>query len=125
MDKVILKNMVFYGYHGVAEQEKTLGSKFEIDLELEFDMTLAMRSDHLKDTISYEDLYQVVSGVVTKSKCFLIETLAGNIIRNIFKNFKPEIVCVRVRKPNAPVKGVLETVEVEVRRRRDEMKELM
>lgn len=125
MDKVILKNMVFYGYHGVAEQEKTLGSKFEIDLELEFDMTLSMRSDHLKDTISYEDLYQVVSGVVTKSKCFLIETLAGNIIRSIFKNFKPEIVCVRVRKPNAPVKGVLETVEVEVRRRRDEMKELM
>lgn len=121
VDKVTLKNMVFYGYHGVAEQEKILGGKFEVDLELEFDMTTAMRTDRLKDTINYEELYRIVAEVVTKSKCLLIETLSGNILQAVFQHFHPESACIRVRKPNAPIKGVLDNVEVEIRRTRKEM----
>jgi dihydroneopterin aldolase len=121
VDKVTLRNMVFYGYHGVAEQEKILGGKFEVDLELEFDMTMPMRTDHLKDTINYEELYHIVAEVVTKSKCFLIEALSGKILQAVFQHFHPESVCIRIRKPNAPIKGVLDTVEVEMHRTRKEM----
>ena len=28
MDKIILSNLGFYGYHGVLEEEKKLGQKF-------------------------------------------------------------------------------------------------
>ena len=34
MDKIILKGIQFHGYHGVAEAERQLGQKYEIDLEL-------------------------------------------------------------------------------------------
>ena len=34
MDKIILKGIRFHGYHGVAEAERQLGQKYEIDLEL-------------------------------------------------------------------------------------------
>jgi len=34
MDVIRLKNMVFYGYHGISESEKSLGGKFEVDLDL-------------------------------------------------------------------------------------------
>ena len=34
MDKIILSNLGFYGYHGVLEAEKILGQKFFIDAEL-------------------------------------------------------------------------------------------
>jgi len=125
MGRVSLKNMVFYGYHGVAEQEKILGGKFEVDLSLVFNMTPAIKSDHLKDTISYEDLYKLVHNVVTNSKYYLLEALAGKIIKEVFLKFSPEKVLIRIRKPNAPVKGVLDTVEVEICRTRDEIKELL
>lgn len=125
MGKVSLKNMVFYGYHGVAEQEKILGGKFEVDLSLVFNMTPAIKSDHLKDTISYEDLYKLVHNVVTNSKYYLLEALAGKIIKEVFLKFSPEKVLIRIRKPNAPVKGVLDTIEVEICRTRDEIKELL
>jgi len=104
--------MVFYGYHGVAEQEKILGGRFEVDLSLEFDMTKAIKSDHLSDTISYEELYKLVHDVVTRSKYFLIEALAGKIVNEVFRKYYPESVSISIRKPGAPVKGVLDTVEV-------------
>ncbi|MBU4443850.1 dihydroneopterin aldolase [bacterium] len=125
MGRVSLKNMVFYGYHGVAEQEKILGGRFEVDLSLDFNMTPAIKSDHLKDTISYEDLYKLVHNVVTNSKYYLLEALAGKIIKEVFLKFSPEKVLIRIRKPNAPVKGVLDTVEVEICRTRNEIKELL
>jgi len=124
MGKVSLKNMVFYGYHGVAEQEKILGGRFEVDLSLDFDMTSAIISDHLSDTISYVDLYKLVHDVVTNSKYFLIEALAGKIIKEVFRNFNPTKVYIKIRKPGAPVKGVLDTVEVELERTRAQLKEL-
>lgn len=124
MGRMSLKNMVFYGYHGVAEQEKILGGRFEVDLSIEFDMNAAIRSDHLNDTISYVDLYQLVHDVVTKSKFYLIEALAGKILKEIFANYQPERVIIRVRKPGAPVKGVLDTVEVEIERTRDDVRDL-
>jgi len=124
MGRVSLKNMVFYGYHGIAESEKILGGRFEVDLDLEFDMTAAVKSDHLKDTISYEVLYKLVYEVVTKSKFYLIEALAGKIVKEIFNYFSPEKATVRIRKPSAPVKGVLDTVEVEICCDRNQVKDL-
>lgn len=117
--------MVFYGYHGVVEQEKVLGGKYEVDIEFEFDMTSAIKTDHLRDTISYEEIYQLVQDIVTHSKFHLIEALAGKLLRVIFNTYPVDLVLVRIRKPNAPVKGVLDTVEVEISRTREEMRKLL
>ncbi len=125
MGRISLKNMVFYGYHGVAEQEKVLGGRYEVDLSLDFDMTAAIKSDHLKDTISYEELYKLVHDVLTKSKFYLVEALAGKIIKEVFLNYNPDKVLIRIRKPGAPVKGVLDTVEVEIERTREQLEDLM
>jgi dihydroneopterin aldolase len=125
MGRVSLKNMVFYGYHGVVEHEKVLGGRYEVDLSLDFDMSAAINSDHLRDTISYEDLYKLVHDVMTKSKYYLVEALAGKIIKQVFIHFNPDKVLIRIRKPGAPVKGVLDTVEVELERTRRQFEELM
>ncbi len=125
MGIVRLKNMVFYGYHGVAEPEKILGGKIEVDVELEFDMTKVIHSDHLPDTVNYEQVYNLVKEVVTQSKFFLIEALAGKILHAIFRNHEVQSVLVRIRKPNAPIKGVLDTVEVEIARRREQMEDIL
>lgn len=38
MDKMVLHRMEYYGYHGVFPEERKLGQRFYIDLELELDL---------------------------------------------------------------------------------------
>ena len=116
MDVIRLKNMVFYGYHGVSEFEKSLGGKFEIDVDLYKNLKKAGQSDNLKETLNYEKIYKTVQNCTKRNKYYLIETLAERIADSILRKYKTDKVIVRVRKPHAPVKGVLDTVEVEILR---------
>ena len=119
MDVIRLKNMLFYGYHGVSDSEKELGGKFEVDLELFYSLKNAGNSDLLKDTIDYEAVYKIVDACSHQNKYYLIEALAEAISDTLLKEFPIERVIIRVRKPNAPVKGVLDYVEVELDRSPD------
>ncbi len=118
MGVIRMKNMVFYGYHGVSESEKNLGGKFEIDLDLELDLKKACRTDNLEDTLNYELIYKTVESCINLKKFYLIEALANSIAESIFHKYAVEKLTIRVRKPHAPVKGVLDTVEVEIQRRK-------
>ena len=121
MDAIHIKNMVFYGYHGVKSEENSLGARFEVDVSLFTDLTDALQSDKLSDTINYNDVYNQVEQIVTEKKYYLIEALAGEIIRQLFENFHAiSRIEVRVRKPNAPIRGVFDTVEVEICRERND-----
>lgn len=120
MDVIRLKNMVFYGYHGVSESEKSLGGKFEVDLDLYQDLKKAGQSDNLKDTLNYEKIYKTVHNCTKRNKYYLIETLADRIAKSVLRKYQTDKVTVRVRKPHAPVKGVLDTVEVEIVRTKDD-----
>ncbi len=116
MGIIRLKNMQFYGFHGVSELEKHLGGRFEVDVEMNLSLEAAFDSDDLKDTINYEAIYQTVDACVKKDKFYLIEALANSIARDILKNHPVDLLTIRVRKPHAPVHGVLDTVEVEIER---------
>lgn len=119
LDTIRLKNAVFYAYHGVLSDEQKLGGKFEVDVELRCDLRKGTRSDSLRDTVDYEQVYDCIRSSVLGKKHFLLEGLGGAIINGIFKKFsRVQSVTVRVRKPNAPVKGVIDTVEVEMTRER-------
>ncbi len=118
MDIIRLKNMVFYGYHGVLESENQIGGKFAVDLELYRPLRKAGRSDKLDDTLNYQSIYETVETFTKTHKYFLIEALAESIAREIITNYLVEKLIIRVRKPNAPVKGVLDEVEVELKRTR-------
>tara|TARA_B110000438_G_scaffold32244_1_gene31768 strand:+ start:504 stop:872 length:369 start_codon:yes stop_codon:yes gene_type:complete len=117
MGIIRLKNMQFYGFHGVNESEKDLGGRFEVDVELHLSLESSCISDNLKDTIDYESIYKIVDSCVQRDKFYLIEALANSIAKDILNNQQIESLVVRVRKPNAPIKGVLDTVEVEIQRK--------
>jgi 7,8-dihydroneopterin aldolase/epimerase/oxygenase len=110
-----LHNAVFYAYHGVLTDEQNLGGKFEVDVDLHCDLTRGAKSDNLKDTVNYERVYDCIRTLVLEKNHFLLESLASSIGRGILKNFsKVNSVTVRVRKPGAPVRGVIDYVEVEL-----------
>ena len=119
MGIIRLKNMQFYGYHGVSESEKHLGGKFEVDVEMKTDFQKAFASDNLEATIDYEAVYKTVDNCVKNDNYYLIESLADSIAREILVRFSVSEITVRVRKPHAPINGVLDTVEVEISRKKE------
>ena len=120
MGIIRLKNMLFYGYHGVKESEKELGGKFEVDLELSTSLKKPGLSDDLHDTVDYEAVYKMVNNCVESKRYFLLEALAEDISQSVIKKYNIDAVIIRVRKPNAPVSGVIDTVEVELKRKKSD-----
>ncbi len=116
MDVIRLKNMVFYGYHGLIDSEKDLGGKFEVDLELFRPLKKAGRTDDLQNTLDYEAIFRTVEECTKTNKFYLIEALADSIAKLLLNKYDLAKVIVRVRKPHAPVHGILDTVEVEITR---------
>lgn len=118
MDRIRLLNMMFYAYHGVYDAEAQLGQRFFIDVELEVDTSEAGRTDDLARTTNYVGVYSLVRDIVEKRRFNLIEALAETIAQEILAGFSVEGVVVRVRKPDVPIGGLLDAVEVEIARRR-------
>jgi dihydroneopterin aldolase len=118
-DIIRLHNMQFYGRHGVNPEEQALGQRFEVDVELRLDTRPAALQDDLHRTINYAHVYRAVKRIV-EEECFaLIETLAETIATHVGQHFAPASVRVCVRKPHAPLKGVLDYVAVEIERTQD------
>ena len=116
-DTIHLRNMQFYGFHGVNPEEKVLGQRFEIDVALSVDTRPAGLSDDLRQTINYAQVYKVVKHIVEKEKFDLIEALAETLAAQIGKRFGPDGVRISVRKPHVPLKeSVLDYVAVEIDR---------
>ncbi|MCK8828479.1 dihydroneopterin aldolase [Natroniella acetigena] len=119
MDKVILNNLAFYGYHGVLNAENEIGQKFFIDLELYSDLRKAGQSDQLDDAINYAEVYEVIKEIFHAQDYDLIEALAEDIASKILEEFsKIEEVMIRVKKPEAPVNAIFDYVGVEITRSR-------
>lgn len=105
--------MIFYAHHGYYQAERELGQKFQVDMELEFDFDSAIQSDDLKDTVNFEAVYQKVYHIFSSYKFTLLETLADRIAVEILQNFPINSILIRVRKPNVPLNGFMDNVEVE------------
>ena len=121
MDKIILKDMAFYGYHGLLKEESVLGQKFFIDIEIETDTKEAGINDDFTKTINYAEVYEITREF-TEDKIFnLIEALAENIAAEVLNRFDiAHSVMVRIRKKEAPVKGIFDYMGVEIRRYQNE-----
>lgn len=117
-DKIKLTHMIIYAHHGAFEEERKLGQRFEVDVELGLDLENAARADRLDMSIDYEKVYRLIFDTVTEKKFHLIESLARYVIDRLFAVFPVESVTIRIRKPNVPINGPLDHVEVEMTRYR-------
>jgi dihydroneopterin aldolase len=114
-DRLSLLGMRFQGRHGVLPDEKVTPQPFEVDVVLQLDLSEPAATDDLRRTVDYANLFDLVRAVVEGPSFDLIEALAGAISSAVLAATDPERVSsveVRVRKPEAPIEGDFETVEV-------------
>lgn len=121
MDKIIMKGMKFFGYHGVLPREKEQGQIFEVDLLLYLDFKIGGLNDDLNNTVDYAGVFEMVKDIVAGDSYNLIETVAENISSRIMAGY-PQIkkINVSVKKPSAPLNGTFDYVAVEIIRERED-----
>ncbi len=119
MDRMLLKRMVFYGYHGVIPEENRLGQKYYVDLDLRLDLAKAALSDDVEDTVNYAEIHALLKQIVEGPPVKLIETLAANIASAVLGTYTIiHKATVSVTKPNPPFDITYDGVTVELSRQR-------
>jgi 7,8-dihydroneopterin aldolase/epimerase/oxygenase len=119
MDKILLNDMEFYGYHGALQEENKLGQRFRVNAELLLDLQPAGKSDQLEETVNYAEIYNLCKLIVEGKPNNLIETVAEKIAEGILGQFSKVEKCkVTVVKPDPPIPGHYSSVAVEITRSR-------
>lgn len=117
MDRIIIKDLEFIGYHGVFEEEKKLGQKFLISLELYTDLRAAGIEDDIEKTTHYGYVSKTVEEIFFSKKYDLIESLAEDIARRLLLDYKYiQKVKLEIKKPWAPVGLILNNVSIVIER---------
>ena len=117
MDRINLRNMAFYGYHGNLASENELGQRFFIDISIGVDLTKPGQSDSIEDSINYAEIYERTKQIVEGKPYRLIERVGTLIAEAIWGHYEGLIgLSVTVRKPEAPIPGLFDHVEVVITR---------
>jgi 7,8-dihydroneopterin aldolase/epimerase/oxygenase len=117
-DRILMRGLVFYGYHGVTKEENRLGQRFIVDVDMIVSLGDAGRSDDLTKTVDYGAVLADVRAIAEGPPLKLIEAVAERIAAKILGAYAVDAVRVRVRKPDVPLPAILEYVGVEITRRR-------
>jgi len=110
-----MKNCAFFARHGVHDEEERLGQRFYVDAELTVNPDGPLDGDAIENTVDYGVAFGEIERIITGPRRHMIEALALDVAQSLCRRF-PQIVnaSITVRKPNAPVAGVLDHVEVTV-----------
>ncbi len=119
MDCIQLRDLRFLANHGVLKEEKTLGQRFDIDIDLYLNLTQAGLTDVLTETINYAEIYELIENEVT-GKCYdLIEKLCYRLVCLVLSyDVRIQEAQVTVKKPQAPIKGHFDCAAVIIKRSR-------
>jgi len=117
MDKVRILNLKIPARHGAYEFEKDKDGLFELDIEIHTDLSVPGESDDLNDTINYDEIVNVITNIFTEKDYSLIEAVGETICTKILDSYPVDEVVIRIRKPHAPIRASLDTVEIELVRK--------
>lgn len=112
MGTIELEGMEFFAKHGHFEAERISGNKFTVDLTIKTNLTKAAHSDKLKDTINYQEVYDIVKKEMEITS-FLLENVSQRIIDKLYEHFKSiEKISIKVSKINPQMGGQINKVSV-------------
>lgn len=100
MDRIIIKGLAVDTLIGVYAWERERNTRLVIDVRVNTDLSAAMRSDHVKDTIDYAQVAACIQQVGNASRFELLEALANEMFKALFLQFAITEVQLDITKPN-------------------------
>lgn len=115
MDKIFIKDLEVHAYHGVLKEEKSLGQRFIISMELFMDLSISGTTDDLNTTVNYAEVCTKVENKFKEKSFDLIEAAAEELCKFILEEYKLiQKVKLTLKKPWAPIGKSLDYVGVEM-----------
>ena len=95
-------------------QERKVGAYFLVSVRIGYDLSIAMQTDQVNDTLNYAAVYQLIKEEM-KQPSNLLEHVAGRISNAIFQHF-PDIrsLDLTLTKENPPMGAESEGAGVEL-----------
>jgi len=108
MITIAIHGAEFFAHHGFYPEEQKLGTKFVVDVEVDFNPAGDLKEDNLGNTVDYEKVYHLVCHQMKHTRK-LIETVAQSIADDIKEKY-PFVGAVRVsiKKLNPPLNGTVD-----------------
>ena len=120
MDKILLTGVHLDCHLGVPESERNVLQEIIVDLELGLDLQPAGRSDSFSDTVDYAKVRATMQETASQRPYALVESVAESIAREILLSYPRAMeVKLTVRKPRALRRYRLDSVGVEIVRKRE------
>jgi dihydroneopterin aldolase len=98
MSKISIVDLELHYRIGVSEAERAWPQRLLVTIGLELDVSAAMKSDNICDTINYFDVAQMLFKWGKHREWNLIEKLADEMADLILKKFKPDWVTIELKK---------------------------
>ncbi|MDR1002544.1 MAG: dihydroneopterin aldolase [Oscillospiraceae bacterium] len=120
MDKIRIKGLEIYAYHGVLEEEKENGQPFILDVTLYLSLQRACVSDNLSQTVNYDAVCTLIEREMLREKYDLIERAAYKLCEAVLREFgEVEYIKIKLKKPYAPVSSKIKYASAEIKRGRE------
>jgi 7,8-dihydroneopterin aldolase/epimerase/oxygenase len=117
-DLIEIRGLRALGIIGVNPEERNRPQPFELDLDLEADLSFAGTSDALADTVDYGLAVAVAERVVREESHLLLERVAHRIAEELLALERVAGVTVTIRKVRPPLPQDVATAAVTITRRR-------
>jgi dihydroneopterin aldolase len=110
-----LKQLHFFAFHGLYEEEKKTGNEFEVNLSVDYKPGTVVISE-IADTINYAELFDLVKAEMQKPRD-LLETLAMEIVELIHSLY-PQITkaVITITKLHPPITAFTGSVGVKYKK---------
>ena len=111
---ITLTNVRFRALHGVLPQERRVGGDYTLTLRVGFDVSRAVQSDDVADTLNYATFYETARQEMAIPSQ-LLEHVAGRIGQRVFSEW-PEVTTIdlTLTKENPPMGADCDGASVEL-----------
>lgn len=98
-----LLGLRFHAFHGVMAQEQLVGNDYLLDVRVRYDLSKAMLTDDVNDTLNYATVYEMIRQEMQIPSC-LLEHVAYRIGNRLMTTFPQiESIDIHLTKKNPPM----------------------
>ena len=118
MGKILVEGIKIYAYHGCFKEEEAIGTHFQVDVELEADLTKPAQTDNIADAVNYQAVFTVIKTQMG-IRSNLLENVAQRIMDTLFEEFIAVThIKLKISKLNVPLGGHIDNVAIQMENER-------
>jgi len=113
--KIVIKDLILKKIFGFYPNEKTKPQRLKFNIKLELVKNLQFNDQDLQTILDYDEIINIINNILYKKVNFL-ETLADQIIEEIFQNSKITAIELKIEKLDILKNAVSAGIEINKRK---------